>query len=43
MRAPTVAWEKLKLEMNKVGLSPSEQEMIKKEILHREAVVNREG
>ena len=29
--------------MNKSGLSPAEQELIKKEILHREAVVNREG
>jgi hypothetical protein len=38
-----VAWEKLKLEMNKAGLGPGEQEMIKKEILHREAIINREG
>jgi hypothetical protein len=29
--------------MNKAGLGPGEQEMIKKEILHREAMINREG
>lgn len=28
--------------MNKAGLSPSEQEMVKNEILHREAKINRE-
>jgi serine/threonine kinase 38 len=42
-KAKKEAWEKLKLEMNKVGLGPTEQELIKKEILHREAVINREG
>ncbi len=43
MRLLAVAWERLKLEMNKAGLSPSEQELIKKQVLHHEAVINREG
>lgn len=38
-----IAWERLKLEMTKANLSPAEQELIKKEILHREAMINREG
>jgi serine/threonine kinase 38 len=29
--------------MNKAGLGPNEQEMIKNEILHREAKINREA
>jgi len=42
-KAKKEAWERLRLEMNKAGFSPAEQEMIKKEILHREAMINREG
>ncbi len=42
-RSLPVAWERLKTEMAKANLSPAEQELIKKEILHREAVINREG
>ena len=38
-----IGWEKLKTEMNRLQLSNQEQEMIKKEILHREAMINREG
>ena len=38
-----LAWEKLKSEMAKANLSPAEQELIKKEILHREAMISREG
>ncbi len=38
-----IAWEKLKTEMAKANLSVAEQELIKKEILHREAIINREG
>ncbi len=37
------AWEKLKAKMAKANLSLAEQELIKKEILHREAIINREG
>lgn len=39
----TVAWEKLKDKMQKAQLTPTEQELIKREILHREALINREG
>ncbi len=42
-KAKKDAWERLKMEMNGVGLSPAEQEMIKKEVLHREAMIHREG
>jgi hypothetical protein len=30
------------MEMSKANLSPAEQELIKKEILHKEAMINRE-
>jgi serine/threonine kinase 38 len=37
----TEAWEKVKIEMAKLGLAKEEQELITKEILHREAELNR--
>lgn len=38
-----IAWERLKLEMNRVGLSPEDQELIKKEISHLERNLRRES
>jgi len=35
-------WETIKFEMQKLNLSPEEQEIVKKEILHKEAIINRE-
>ena len=37
----TEAWERVKIEMAKLGLAKEEQELITKEILHREAELNR--
>jgi len=37
-----LAWEKLKEQMEEAKLSPAEQELVKKELLHREAKMYRE-
>ena len=36
-----IAWEKLKMDMQKLNLSPQEQELIIKDIQHKEAQINR--
>ena len=38
-----LAWEKIKIKMAEANLSKAEQELVKKEILHREAIISREG
>ena len=38
-----LAWKKIKIKMAEANLSKAEQELVKKEILHREAIISREG
>jgi len=35
-------WESIKIEMEKLNLTNDEQELVKSEILHHEALINRE-
>jgi len=37
----SIAWDKLSEKMNMLNLSEAEQELIKQDILHKEAEINR--
>ena len=38
-----LAWNKLKVRMTEAGLNSAEQEIVRNEILHREALISRES